>query len=103
MLQYNQNSYNIETNSLVQICPSEVIKHSINQEILRILWNTRVHFHVRKSLSLVPSLSQLNQIVNFPRYFLKFHFNIILSAVCLKIELAERDMQPIVYFICKTY
>jgi hypothetical protein len=32
-----------------QIPSSEPINHSANQEILHFLWNTKVHYHVKKS------------------------------------------------------
>jgi hypothetical protein len=52
--------------------------HSASQEILRLLWNPKVHNRVHNSPSLVPILSQINSAHTFPPYFPKIHSNIIL-------------------------
>jgi hypothetical protein len=60
--------------------PWEVCSHSDNQEILRILWNPKVHYRVDKSPPLVPILSPMHPVRNFPPYFPKILSNIIFSS-----------------------
>jgi hypothetical protein len=44
---------------------------SATQEILRLLWNQKIHYRVHKSLSLVPNLTQLHPVHTFPPHFPK--------------------------------
>jgi len=43
--------------------------HSASQETPHILWILKVHYHLHKSLPLVPALRQLNPVHNFPLYY----------------------------------
>jgi hypothetical protein len=51
---------------------------SASHVIPHILWYQKVHYCVDKSQPIIPNLSQINS-VHAPSYFLKIHFNIILS------------------------
>jgi hypothetical protein len=48
-----------------------------SQEIFRLLWNLKVHYHVYKNPSLVPILSQIHPVYIFPSYLSNIHFSII--------------------------
>jgi len=58
----------------------EADSHSASREILRVLWNMRVHYRVHKSPPLAPILTQTDPVHTFPNYFPKIHFNIMLQS-----------------------
>jgi hypothetical protein len=58
---------------------SEAAHCAATQEIPGILWNPKVHHRVQESPSLVPILSQINQIHAITFYLSKIHFNIVHS------------------------
>jgi hypothetical protein len=55
----------------------EANNHSPNQEILRLLWNRKVHYRVHISPPLVPILSQMNPVPIFLLHFPKTDSNIV--------------------------
>jgi hypothetical protein len=51
------------TNSIKQISSSkEPISHSGTQEIPRVLWNLKFHYHVQKNSTLILSLRSMNPV-----------------------------------------
>jgi hypothetical protein len=50
--------------------------HSASQEILRLLWDPKVHYSVHRNPPLVHLLSRMNPLHTFPPYFPKIHSNI---------------------------
>ena len=68
------------TYSEQQIPSSEANRFSASQEIPRILWNPKVHYHIHKGSAAVPIISQLDPVHNLTSHFLKIHINIILPS-----------------------
>ena len=56
----------------------EANSSSASQEILGILLNSKVHYHVHASTPLIPTLSQMIPVHNLPSYFFTIQFNITL-------------------------
>jgi len=66
--------------------PLEANSHSASHEILRLLYNPKVHYRVRKRSSPVLILSQMHPVHNFPSYVPKIHSNIILPSMAMSSE-----------------
>jgi len=64
----------------LQCLSSEANNHLASQEILRLLWNLKIHYRSNKIPSLVLVLSQMNPIHTFPPSFTKMHSSIILPS-----------------------
>jgi hypothetical protein len=70
-----------ELTNCMQPSPSSQAKsHSASQEILRLLWNPKVHYHVHKGPPLVPLLSHMHPVHKFPPCLPKIFPNVILPS-----------------------
>jgi hypothetical protein len=57
----------------------EANSHSASQEIPRLLWHPKVHYHVHKSLPLVPVLNHMLPVHTFSNYFPNIHSNTVFT------------------------
>jgi len=70
----------MNTESMEQSIPEKLINnHSASQEILRLLWNPKVHYRVPKSPPLVPIVNQVNPFHTLYTSFFNNHSNILPS------------------------
>jgi len=74
----------IPSNSLItysmEQSPWKANSRSASQEIPSILCNQKVHFHVHRSLPLIPTFNQMNLVHTIISCFFKIHSNIILQS-----------------------
>jgi hypothetical protein len=68
------------TNSTKQNLSSKPDSYLSSQEILGVLWNTKVHYRVHKSPPPVPILSHMNPVHILKIYYLQTNFNVILPS-----------------------
>jgi hypothetical protein len=59
-----------------------------SQEMFRLLWNTKLYYHIHNSPPMIPTLNWMNLVQNFPHCFPKIHSNISLPFTPTKIVYA---------------
>lgn len=67
-------------NFMEQSPSSEVNSRSLRQQIPRLLWNRKAHYHAQKSSSQGSIQSQINSLHTLQTYIFKIHFNIFLPS-----------------------
>jgi len=55
-------------------------------KFLPILWNSKVHYYVHKSLPFVPIFSQIDLVYALPTYFFKIHIHINLPCMVMSFK-----------------
>jgi hypothetical protein len=55
----------------IRVLLKKLTVHSAGQEIVHLLWNLKVHYHVHKSSPPVPILNQINPVHTLVPYFPK--------------------------------
>ena len=58
----------------------EINSSSASQEILHVLWESKVHFRVHKTRPTIPVLSQMNPVRVLPSYFFKIRSDVVPTA-----------------------
>jgi hypothetical protein len=63
----------------MELGPSrEAASCATTQELPSILWNQKLHYRVRKSLQIVPVLSQINSVHTTPSYLSEIQLRLVL-------------------------